>query len=152
MGPPPDSKSGGALPPALPAFFLPLAPCSRFAAPQTQYLYETYPEVVSPIEGVLNEHFIVWMRTAGLPRFRKLYGKIEEQIEPPQVLTFNITASEHPLGNARFLVISVEFDGRRGRSDCLESRAVFLFPAGTRLSLLLKNRFLCGVVEYAARG
>lgn len=60
---------------------------------QTQYLYETYPEVVSPIEGVLNEHFIVWMRTAGLPRFRKLYGKIEEQIEP-QTLTFDITASE----------------------------------------------------------
>ncbi|CAN0346467.1 unnamed protein product, partial [Hapterophycus canaliculatus] len=59
---------------------------------KTQYLYETYPEVVSPIEGVLNEHFIVWMRTAGLPRFRKLYGKIDEEIEP-QVLTFNITAS-----------------------------------------------------------
>ncbi|CAN0543143.1 unnamed protein product, partial [Ectocarpus sp. 8 AP-2014] len=59
----------------------------------TQFLYETYPEVVSPIEGVLNEHFIVWMRTAGLPRFRKLYGRIDEQIEAPQVLTFNITAS-----------------------------------------------------------
>ena len=24
------------------------------------------------------EHFIVWMRTAGLPNFRKLWGKIEE--------------------------------------------------------------------------
>lgn len=34
------------------------------------------------------------MRTAGLPRFRKLYGRIEEQIEAPQTLTFNITASE----------------------------------------------------------
>ncbi|CAM9307801.1 unnamed protein product [Pylaiella littoralis] len=35
---------------------------------KTQRLYETYPEVVSPFEGVLNEHFIVWMRTAGLYR------------------------------------------------------------------------------------
>lgn len=24
-----------------------------------------------------NEHFMVWMRTAGLPNFRKLWGKIE---------------------------------------------------------------------------
>jgi hypothetical protein len=46
-----------------------------------QYLYESYPEVVSPIEGVKNEHFIVWMRTAGLPKFRKLYGIIEKDIE-----------------------------------------------------------------------
>ena len=29
-----------------------------------------------------NEHFIVWMRTAGLPNFRKLYGKFEKDLEP----------------------------------------------------------------------
>ena len=26
------------------------------------------------------EHFIVWMRTAGLPNFRKLYGKVTEDL------------------------------------------------------------------------
>jgi len=29
-----------------------------------------------------DEHFIVWMRTAGLPNFRKLWGKIEDGLAP----------------------------------------------------------------------
>lgn len=32
--------------------------------------------------NVTDEHFIVWMRTAGLPSFRKLWGKIEKRLEP----------------------------------------------------------------------
>jgi len=28
-----------------------------------------------------DEHFIVWMRTAGLPTFRKLYAKIDTKLE-----------------------------------------------------------------------
>jgi hypothetical protein len=46
---------------------------------KVQYLYETYPEIVSPIEGVTNRHFINWMRPAGLPTFRKLYGIIHSR-------------------------------------------------------------------------
>lgn len=33
--------------------------------PSTQYLYESYPGIISPLEGVTNEHFIVWMRAEG---------------------------------------------------------------------------------------
>lgn len=29
------------------------------------------------LTNIILEHFIVWMRTAGLPNFRKLWGKIE---------------------------------------------------------------------------
>lgn len=29
-----------------------------------------------------NEHFIVWMRTAGLPNFRKLWGRIDNYLDP----------------------------------------------------------------------
>ena len=73
----------------------PRPPARLFFSPtQTTFLYETYGDIVSPIEGVLNEHFIVWMRTAGLSQFRKVYGRIDEELSPLQVLKFNITSSE----------------------------------------------------------
>lgn len=31
--------------------------------------------------NVEQEHFIVWMRTAGLPNFRKLWGKIKQDLD-----------------------------------------------------------------------
>mmetsp|Transcript_44771 Transcript_44771/g.43356 ORF Transcript_44771/g.43356 Transcript_44771/m.43356 type:complete len:177 (-) Transcript_44771:36-566(-) len=49
--------------------------------------YENLPSGVSTWQEVQwidieNEHFIVWMRTAGLPNFRKLWGRIETNLEP----------------------------------------------------------------------
>jgi hypothetical protein len=55
-----------------------------------QYLYETYPNQISPLKGVTDEHFIVWMRTAGLPTFRKLYGKIDSDFTKGAILHFSI--------------------------------------------------------------
>ncbi len=46
----------------------------------TQYLYETYPDQISPIKGVTDDHFKVWMRAAALPAFRKLYGIIHSDL------------------------------------------------------------------------
>jgi hypothetical protein len=72
--------------------------------------------VVSPIEGVLNEHFIVWMRTAGLPTFRKLYGKIDKSLKKGDMLTFQISANFEvdSFGGSKSIVISNlgEFGGK----------------------------------------
>jgi hypothetical protein len=56
----------------------------------TQYLYETYRNVISPLEHVTNEHFAVWMRVATLPQFRKLYGYIEQTIPAGTQFSFDI--------------------------------------------------------------
>lgn len=55
-------------------------------------LHETYPGVVSREQGVKDEHFMVWMRTAALPNFMKKYGRIEENLKKGDTLTFEITA------------------------------------------------------------
>jgi len=41
---------------------------------------KTYEDV--QWQDMTDEHFIVWMRTAGLPNFRKLWGRIDEGLEP----------------------------------------------------------------------
>ena len=55
-----------------------------------QYLYETYPDIVSPLIGVKNEHFNVWLRLGGLSDFRKLYGRITSTLDKGTVLQFKV--------------------------------------------------------------
>ena len=67
--------------------------CYAYNYPQqdtTQYLYQTYPTIISPLEHVTNEHFIVWMRIAAQPKFRKLYGYIDQTIPAGTILNFNV--------------------------------------------------------------
>lgn len=77
---------------------------------------QTYPMVISPLEGVTNEHFVVWMRIAAYPKFRKLYGWINQPIAAGQVLEFQIQNNWEvkSFGGAKSLVLSTNniFGGR----------------------------------------
>jgi len=74
----------------------------------TQYLYETYPNVISPLEHVTNEHFVVWMRVATRPTFRKLYGYIEERIPAGTELIFDVNLNyvAESFGGTKALIVS----------------------------------------------
>jgi len=55
-------------------------------ANQVTFINETYPG----IGNVNNEHFVVWMRPAALPNFRKLYARIEQDIPAGTTLVFDV--------------------------------------------------------------
>ena len=81
-----------------------------------QYLYETYPQHISPLKGVSDEHFIVWMRVAALPNFRKLYGRINGDFKSGDTISFTVTANfeVRSFGGAKSLVITTasQFGGK----------------------------------------
>lgn len=54
-----------------------------------EYLHEVF-EQISPIQGVTDENFIVWMRLAAFSTFRKYLGKIDTDIKAGESVTFDI--------------------------------------------------------------
>jgi hypothetical protein len=125
--------------------------CYRYFYPNddtTQYLYETYP-MISPIEGVTNEHFVVWMRISAFPNFRKLYGYFDTDIKAGQTLEFNVTANwdVRSFKGAKSLVLSTTslFGGKNTQfGNCFIGLGGFFLIVATLFSLkhLLKPRKL----------
>lgn len=63
---------------------------------------------LDPTKGMQDEHLMVWMRTAGLPNFRKLYGTIKGPFKKGDILTFNINSNfeVQSFGGSKSLIIS----------------------------------------------
>jgi len=110
----------------------------------TQYLYETYPDIINPLEGVTNEHFIVWMRVAALPNFRKLYGWINQEIPEGTELQFKIVNNwEISSFKGRKSLVVSKANAFGGKNDYMGSYyfAVGWFCIAMALFFALKQSF-----------
>ena len=73
-----------------------------------QYLWETFPQVISPLVGVTAERFAVWMRLAAFAKFRKLYGRIRGDLKKGDVLSFAVRANydARAFGGSKAIVVA----------------------------------------------
>lgn len=86
----------------------------------TIYLHEKFRNAISPLDGVTDEHFMVWMRTAALPTFRKLYGVIDKDFRKRSDNSHSIVFDIEPgfevrsYGAKKSIVVSTvgEFGGK----------------------------------------
>jgi hypothetical protein len=72
-----------------------------------QYIFDKY-DTISPIAGLQDEHFMVWMRTAALSKFRKIYGKVSGPFKKGDILKFTVVSKfeVRSFGGSKSIVIS----------------------------------------------
>ncbi|KAG8634701.1 putative ALA-interacting subunit 2 isoform X3 [Manihot esculenta] len=83
------------------------------------------------------EDLIVWMRTSALPSFRKMYGRIEEDLEADNVIVVEVmnNYNTYSFGGKKKLVISTS-SWLGGRNDFLGVAYIFVGSSAIILSLV----------------
>lgn len=83
------------------------------------------------------EDLIVWMRTAALPSFRKLYGRIEEDLDAGDVIVVHLmnNYNTYSFGGKKKLVISTS-TWLGGKNDFLGVAYIFVGSSAIVLSLV----------------
>lgn len=92
------------------------------------------------------EDLIVWMRTAALPSFRKLYGRIEDDIEADDVIVVHLinNYNTYSFGGKKKLVLSTS-SWLGGKNNFLGIAYIFVGSSCIFISLVflllhVKNR------------
>ncbi|CAN1302364.1 Putative ALA-interacting subunit 2 [Linum perenne] len=83
------------------------------------------------------EDLIVWMRTAALPSFRKLYGRIEEDLDVNDVITVDLmnNYNTYSFGGKKKLVLSTS-SWLGGRNDFMGFAFMFVGSSSLFLSMV----------------
>ncbi|KAJ4841083.1 putative ALA-interacting subunit 2 [Turnera subulata] len=83
------------------------------------------------------EDLIVWMRTAALPSFRKLYGRIEEDLDADDMIVVNLmnNYNTYSFGGKKKLVLSTA-SWLGGRNDFLGFAYLFVGSCSIILSIV----------------
>lgn len=83
------------------------------------------------------EDLIVWMRTAALPTFRKLYGKIEEDLEEDDVITVKLknNYNTYSFGGKKKIVLSTS-SWLGGKNDFLGFANLFVGSFSILISII----------------
>ena len=89
-----------------------------------------------------DEHFIVWMRTSGLPVFRKLWGRIDGNLKPGKyiVKVYN-NYQVHDFNGAKTIVLST-LNALGGKNDFVAFGYIVVGSVCTFGSLLF---FICSL-------
>lgn len=78
----------------------------------TIYLYESYPDTISPLEGVTSSQFMNWMDIAAYAKFRKMYGVVSGPFKKGDTLKFSLNSlfDVDSFDGTKLLVISSRGD------------------------------------------
>lgn len=79
----------------------------------------------------------MWMRTAALPSFRKLYGRIEEDLDAGDVIVVNLmnNYNTYSFGGKKKLVLSTS-SWLGGRNDFLGASYIFVGSTSILISIV----------------
>lgn len=117
--------------------------------------YETYPQIPKDKSddvtrsnyyggGVMDEHFIVWMRLAGVPRFRKLYGRLEgKEFKKGDTVQFHIQSNFEVSsfkGKKGIVLATENFIGGKNTGMCVAFGVATLLSLAMMIAILVVKK------------